>query len=646
MPAVKEDEVVSTPRPRAWVVGAAWLGLCAGWLELAGLGLQQVIDPRISMNSLRINDHFFWMIPFSDMLLLGAVGLMLGALARNRPRLAHLVGWRTLLALATAAIVLTVHGLGLYAAISLACGIGVVLGRVIEQRAERFAQFARRTMPLLGGPVVILAIVSVLYQRNAEGIALARLPAAENQTPNVVFIVLDNVRASSLRLYGHQRPTSPNLERLAKRGVVFEHARSTASWTLASHASMFTGQWSSKLAIDWYRGLDEQYPTLAEHLASNGYATAGFVGNTYYCNSRYGLDRGFARYEDYYENERVSLFEVIHSSALGRGLLWCFRYNVNVEEGGNAHRKTAAMLNQDALRWLDARPRDRPFFVFLNYFDAHSPFIPPEGPGPRFGSAALSPNEKVEILKRNQRFIDGRPRPGDGPRETAEREALSVLLDGYETCIASLDHQLGALFDQLDQRGLTENTLVVITSDHGEHFNERGFLGHGMSVYEREVHVPLVVVPPGKRVVPPGFIKTPVSLRDLPATVVDLVGLEGGTPFPGRSLARFWANGQQRGPQVASLVLSEVEPRPECAMPPGIARALVTDGKVYVRAPDGQEELYDLATDPFETHNLLKGTDAHSVDRYRGLLGQVLRGPGWLETASSDAAGSNGLGND
>ena len=107
-------------------------------------------------------------------------------------------------------------------------------------------------------------------------------------------MVLDDVRADSMSLYGHDRPTTPRLEQLSRDAVVFDAARSTASWTLPSHASMFTGQWPHRTSIDWNLGLDRTHTTLAEWLAGRGYATAGFVANTYYCNARYGLDRGFA----------------------------------------------------------------------------------------------------------------------------------------------------------------------------------------------------------------------------------------------------------------------------------------------------------------------------------------------------------------
>ena len=118
-------------------------------------------------------------------------------------------------------------------------------------------------------------------------------------SPNVLLIVLDTVRADHLSLYGYERPTTPFLERLARRGIRFDQARAAAPWTLASHATMFTGRWPHELDVEWPCPLREDVPTLAEHLGSLGYATAGFVGNTLYCSYDGGLDRGFTHYEDY-----------------------------------------------------------------------------------------------------------------------------------------------------------------------------------------------------------------------------------------------------------------------------------------------------------------------------------------------------------
>src|SRR5262249_29977955 len=182
-------------------------------------------------------------------------------------------------------------------------------------------------------------------------------------------------------------------------------------------------------------------------------------------------------------------------------------------------------------------------------------------------------------------------------------------------------------------RGLLENTLVIVTSDHGEHFQERGFSGHGMSVYRREVHVPLLIFPPrgvakqDRRIVP-----EPVSLRDLPATVIDLLGLGSSSPFPGRSLSRFFRPGAAEDSPV-DPVLSEVghqshmPPNPGIPATLGTIRALTTEDEVYIHHSHGREELYDRSDDPFETRNRLESEkDSPPIGQHRGILNRLLEG--------------------
>lgn len=607
------DKAVAFPglqqSPRGLFVAMFWFGLLAGWLELGLVLCQGVIDKRISMDMLRRNRHYVWMIPVSNVLIFVALGSLLLVLTHLRPRLARWLAWRVSIALVALALFLTIDGLYLVACLCLSCGVAAVAAPVIERRAGRFHLCFRLTLPVMACGVVVLSAFWSARVTSAERRSLADLPPATPGAPNVLMIVLDDVRAASLSLYGYDRPTTPNLERLARQGVLFSQARATASWTLPSHASMFTGRWPHELSVGWDLPLDATHPTLAELLAGRGYATAGFVANTYYCNALYGLGRGFARFEDNYENETVSLFEVVRSSGAGKCLLQALGYSVRVAEGGTSLRKSAAMLNRDFLGWLDGRPRGRPFFAFLNYYDAHGPFIPPEGPDPRFGLGALPNREQVEIIKKYHKMRAGKLEPGEGPPDRLEREATAVLRDSYESCIASLDRHIGLLFDELEGRGLIDNTLVVVTSDHGEHFNEHGFFGHGLSLYRHETHVPLLILPPSPRQA--GRVVTdPVSLRDLPATCVDLLGLADSSPFPGQSLAPFWRPGAAQG-RPASPVLSEVDhqkrlpPMPNVPASLGPVKSLVDQGKVYIVTGDGREEIYDLNSDPMESQNLI-----------------------------------------
>ena len=195
-------------------------------------------------------------------------------------------------------------------------------------------------------------------------------------------------------------------------------------------------------------------------------------------------------------------------------------------------RKDAAMVNREFLGWLFARAQpDRPFFAFLNYFDAHYPYRLPARRIHRFGTAPTDAHESQLI---DDWFLL------DKTRLTPRDKAIAV--NAYDDCVAWIDEQLGRLVDELEQRGLLANTWVIIASDHGESFGEhRGIYCHGASLYQTELHVPLLILPPQSRPSRSSVGET-VSLRDLATTIVDLVGERSQSPFPGESLRDFWTN--------------------------------------------------------------------------------------------------------
>lgn len=606
-----------------------WSGLLTGVIERGLVLAQRALLDHISLESLRTNRHFMWMIPTADAFLFGLAGVILALLCRRRPERAHFLARVLVIGGMTLSILWTVECLHSIAGVVIACAVMARAVRGSRSPSVRALPLIRSSLPFMAGCLVLLGFLVFESVTSAEERALKSLPAAASNRPNVLLIVMDDVRACSMSLYGHTRPTTPRLEELAQSGVRFDSARSTAPWTLPSHASMFTGQWPNRLSVEWDSGLDETHPTLAEFLGEHGYATAGFVANTYYCNSRYGLDRGFARYQDFLENEIVSLFEIVRSSSLGKGVLTLLGYPMRFAPGDVDSRKTAATINQNALNWLSQRPADRPFFLFLNYYDAHSPFIPPEEATQRFGLCALHRDKQIEILKRAHQLKLSATPSSHAERDQLQRQANDLRLDGYESSIAYLDEQLGQLFQELRNQGLLENTLVIVTSDHGEHFEERGFSGHGHSLYRREIHVPLLIFPPDapdRRVVPEA-----VSLCNLPATIVEMLGLADVSPFPGHSLSRFFQPGDNMAESSLRPVLSEVAhresipPTPTVPCSLGPARALTTEKGVYIRNGDGSEEFYDQVNDPYETKNLMnKGTVPFSIERCRELIDQLI----------------------
>ncbi len=602
---------------------AAWFGVITGYVELSVLLVRNAHTGGVALGKLQMNRHFTWMIPTSNALIFATVGLGLYALALLRPRLEAKVRPVVLCFLAFLALLLLVPRLYPTAPLALAGGLAYLVGRRIAIHSRCFGTRVKSSLPCFAvGLTCLSAWVSGKNSVHGEWVKMRAMIAGQN-APNVLLIVMDTVRASSLSLYGYHRDTTPNLVRLAQRGITFEQARSTAPWTLPSHASMFTGRLPHDLSADETTPLDATWPTIAEYLSSRGYATGGFVANVFFCNAWYGLARGFEHYEDFYGDEvGVSIAETLHCSRLGHGF-----FNLTSKALPPVRRrKDAARINRDLLEWLRT-VNGQPFFAFLNYFDAHAPFVPPAGFARQFGPGPQS--DADHLMLREWTVRSGR----DLSAHSAE-----LVRDGYDDCIASLDQELGRLLDELERREILDQTLVIITSDHGESMGEHGYFGHGTSLYNQEVHVPLIVIPPGGRS-SPARVRRPVSLCEIPATVVDLLDLANGSPFPGASLARHWDRSRRANLPRVGPVISEVSLREKFANnldgPPafrGPMSSLVARGKTFIRSGDGAEELFDLANDPGQFQNLAGSTGSQPIlGELRARLSRICPELDWTE---------------
>jgi arylsulfatase A-like enzyme len=461
----------------------------------------------------------------------------------------------------------------LAAMLLLGIGLGVRAGLLLQRMplAAR-GRVLRRTIAVsavaLFGACASLLVWQVRHRTHAPS---SRTPIAAD-APNVLLLILDTVRAASLSLYGHTVPTTPKLEQWARRGVVFENAIAPSSWTLPSHAAMLTGRYAHELSADWLVPLERTHATLAEVLGARGYRTGGFVANPNYAGIETGLSRGFERYR----TRPVTLAQIVMSTELGQWLrtIRSFQFTARRVVLRSYPRKSAEVVNAEFLAWIGSS-QPRPFFAFLNYIDAHIPYHAPD-------------SVRAEL-------------PGAG----------AGLEGQYEVSIRYLDGQINALLTELEGRGLLRNTLVIVTSDHGEEFGTHGLQDHGTGLYLTQIQVPLVLLMEGK--LPAGLRVTPaVSLRNVAATVLELAG--GDHPvrpeLPGASWARFWRTpGATVGPD--DLILTNLTPRPRPAdwfrNADGELRSVVRDAHHYISNPDGSEEIYNLRADPWETKNLISG---------------------------------------
>ena len=402
--------------------------------------------------------------------------------------------------------------------------------------------------------------------------------------PNVILISIDSLRADHLACYGYERPTSPAIDALAAGGVLFERAVAQAPWTLPSHASLFTSLYTrTHQTGDVSRRLPP-FPTLATELAGAGYSTMAVVGGTF-MQTEFGLDRGFEIYDD-------ELAKAGHRQS---------------------HRAvTSPETLEKSLQLLGTSPS--PFFLFVHFWDVHYDYIPPAPYDTLF-----DPDYEGDIT--GHRFY-GNDAVNAG-MDPADLEHILALYDGE---IAWVDEHVAKLLSELEARGLAEDTLVVLTADHGDEFFEHGLKGHTHSLYEELLHVPLVVRGPGV----PSAVRVPqrVELIDVMPTVLELVGLPVPDGAQGRSL-RPLLDGAPWPPRPSFAETSKARKTANKA-DKGYASTVYLEERKLIqyerqRHPD---EVYSLGDDPGE-HNDLSASPAGAaplLEAHRSWLERIPTG--------------------
>jgi arylsulfatase A-like enzyme len=454
-------------------VGIIWSTTIAVWFALLG-GLVEVVILYVERRSnplIRLSDDFVWMAPTALMAATLVANLCCAIPAR-------IGGANIDLRCAPCRpspppqVLMLVPGLNHYAAALVASGVAVQAARLVPRYPAGIERLVRRSSPIIVGGLALVGLAVFLSSPRRT----SRRPHRETafvspSTSNVVLITLDTVRAANLSLYGYSKRTTPRLDQLARRGVVFQKAFATAPWTLPSHASLFTGRWPHELTAGYTSALDGKYPTLAEYFLAHGYVTAGFAANLGYCSFESGLGRGFLHYEDYPR----SLGQVASSSTLIRKVADNFTLRSLLKNDQHLNRVDAADLNARVLAWLATRPPS-PFFLFINYFDAHEPYLPPPSSARLFG-----PPRKMGRYSPLHRWLWD-VSMAHRPLTAAE---IREEVDQYDAALAYLDARVGELLDELDRRQLLNDTLLVITADHGEEFGEHAVFDHGYSYRQR-----------------------------------------------------------------------------------------------------------------------------------------------------------------
>jgi arylsulfatase A-like enzyme len=409
---------------------------------------------------------------------------------------------------------------------------------------------------------------------HAPRILVPERPARElAPAKNVVVLVIDTLRADKLRPFNPEtRVKTPAIDRLASEGVVFELAQSPENWTKPAVASILTGlhpQTHQQKTGD--AALPSSAELLSEHLQAEGFATGSFIANGY-VSDRFGFDQGWDDYSNY------------------------------IREGGSTEAKD---VFEQAGNWIEAH-RDRRFFAYIQTIDPHVPYDPPgeylRMYDPSDYSGQVKPRMTGDLLEKAKR------RPPQVVFDASDKRRLKALHDGE---ITQHDHFFGAFLERLSRLGLSEDTLVVVTSDHGEEFDDHGSWGHGHSVYQELLHVPLMFRLPNR--LPAGLkIGDAVSTLDVSATVTELLGVPAMAANEGQALVGMMLGEPMSRPAVAFSDFQD-------------DRRVITSSrwKLILRG-NLTSTMFDLAADPLERQEL--DASAFPIGRRysRTLLGQFL----------------------
>jgi arylsulfatase A-like enzyme len=443
-----------------------------------------------------------------------------------------------------------------------------------------------------------IALCLLLSLPGCDGFAKER-NLLDRRQHNVVLVVVDSLRADRLGAYGHDRGASPRIDGLAAEGVTFERAQTAATWTLPSVASMFTGLHPlSHGAYNASEKLADPHVTLAETLGLFGYTTAGFVSGIF-LNSQFGLSQGFSTWSD---------IPVDFSS-----------------KGPRPPRKTSDVLMPEVLDWLEAHKRDR-FFLFVHLMDVHPPLdLPADGDtrvyDPDYSGVWDQESLDLRIKKRTFGRLIHRKGGGSIMMSAADVAHLNAR---YDAGVQYSDRYFGQLLDALEKHGLDDETIVILTADHGLDLLDHNtlFSYPSQAPYEEISHVPLIVRHPDG---PKGLrVKDPVSLVDLVPTLLDMLGLPANSGAEGRTILPAML--EEPLPPVDLFCFGSPEREPE---PDRMTMSIERGGKkllTHSLAPFDffTTELYDIVQDPGERHDLAL-TDHQTLGELQQALHRFVR---------------------
>lgn len=420
--------------------------------------------------------------------------------------------------------------------------------------------------------------------------------------PNVLLISIDTLRADHLDAYGYDRPTAPNLRRLAEEGALFERCVAVSNWTLPTHTSLLTGLHPVVHGVEEHDDkLDPGRATLGEAFATAGYETAGWFSNPF-VGDRFGFTRGFARWTMAPSPDEMR--GQIEKKGTPKGAITrSWQPQPGIRTADYFVEQSAEPITARALQFLEGHDAEKPFLLFLHYNDVHSDYIPP-APFDQLHDPDYSGSLNVEGYPHNKRV-----------HRRMSADDLAWVISLYDGEIGWVDQHIGSVLQRLADLDLAENTIVVVTADHGEGFYEHNGKEHHYGLFSELVEIPFIVRYPA-RIAAGQRIAHGVSQTDIAPTLLALAGVDGLPEADGLSWAGTLTGGN--GPRPRPL-LSRAILKPILDEEGDLVLSLRTDELTVIRhtTPEGKQQAYvfDRETDPGETSPLA----SEHPDHARGL---------------------------
>lgn len=448
--------------------------------------------------------------------------------------------------------------------------------------------------------VVVCLCLCVLFSCGKQNKENAKTQAGY---PNVLLISIDTLRPDHLHCYGYRRTTSPAIDKLASEGVLFENHISSTSWTLPAHAALFTSLADSVHGCtDTDRKLHKDFNTISEVFARAGYETAGFFSGPY-LHPAFGLGQGFDHYENCTSYAKAIDGEPVKKWAMDTGIM------------RQSHHDIANPIVYAAFKkWL-AKKKESPFFMFVHMWDTHFDFIPPPPYDKKFDPDYEGTISGIDF------FLDKRINA-----QMPERD-LRHIIALYDGEIAWTDAHVGKMIKDLEDAGLLEKTIIVITSDHGTEFFEHGDKAHRKTLFDEVIRIPLIIRYPAK--LPAGVrVNAQTRLIDVTPTLVELTGLPAMEHVMGSSLVRLAAG---KEPGFDNTAVSELF---------SVGRSMRTLRTLNWKLTDhinlNRRYFFDLIEDPGEKRlriNLAKDPGLELLTQYRAISKElIIRRSRWAKS--------------